>query len=384
MGIGCTTGGDRSLADFFQVTVNKAGAAQVIWADTSNNGNSGDNQGALIDEAQQIGGESLYGTAMSGTAPVCTAVTSTACMSDVSGDARYEANGLIGNNVPKLDITKSSVNVDPADHTKLDVRMRLSDLSTLPSLTDTDINATDTTVDYLTSWNYHIPGNGQAQYDSTGNIYYAYLEVARGTGATSAYDGDTCSIATTHPKYLSYPGQNAITFHIDHTNGIIDLYVPLADVGNPGSGSFLYSVTAHTVGQAGPAGPDTTCNTSTNRTVNGGNNAGNGLVFDVYDKSPAYTSQLATPTLALLHGVMAVRSHQWVTFRWSVGAGSQAIGYTLLGMRGGRAIRLNSRLLLAHAARAYAFTARAAGMRSFYLQAVTRSGAVLFGPYQIR
>ena len=33
MGIGCTAGGDRSMADFFQVDVNKSGGADVIWTD---------------------------------------------------------------------------------------------------------------------------------------------------------------------------------------------------------------------------------------------------------------------------------------------------------------------------------------------------------------
>ena len=40
MGLGCTTGGDSSLADFFQVALNKQGAAVVRWTDTSNNSNT--------------------------------------------------------------------------------------------------------------------------------------------------------------------------------------------------------------------------------------------------------------------------------------------------------------------------------------------------------
>src|SRR5205085_578753 len=60
MGIGCTTGGDRSLADFFQVTVNRRGGADVVWSDTSNNGNNNDNQAALIEESRQIAGPTLF------------------------------------------------------------------------------------------------------------------------------------------------------------------------------------------------------------------------------------------------------------------------------------------------------------------------------------
>jgi hypothetical protein len=288
MGLGCTTGGDRSLADFFQVDVNGQGGADVVWADTSNNGSNGNNQGALIDEARQLSGSTLIGTSLSGTATTCKEVTSTPCQADARGDARYEANGIIGQNVPKLDITGSSVNVDPANHSRLDVRLWVSNFKSLPNATDTDI--VNPYVDYLTSWDYHVPGNTQASYDSTGNIYYAYLEVNRATGAVTAYDGDTCSIASTHPKYLVYPGQKTIQSHLNVGAGTIDLYVPLSDVGNPPSGASLYSVTAHTVDQAAAAGPFT----CTTRDPNGNNQDPGGQIFNVYDKSPAYTAILST------------------------------------------------------------------------------------------
>src|SRR5205823_12724319 len=138
---------------------------------------------------------------------------------------------------------------------------------------------------YLTSWNYHVPGHTQADYDSTGNVYYAYFEVNTATGAVAAFDGNTCSVASNHPKYLVYPGQNAITSQVHKRTGTIDLYVPLADVGHPAVGSRLYSVTAHTVSQAGPAGP---VDRST-RDSNGNKNDPSRQLFHVYDKSPADT-----------------------------------------------------------------------------------------------
>jgi hypothetical protein len=291
MGIGCTTGGDRSLADFFQVDVNQSGGADVTWADTSNNGSNGGNQGALIDEARQIAGTTLFGTSLSGSLNLCTALTSTVCQTDPKGDAKYEANGVIGANAPKLDITGSTVNLDPSDTSKLDVRLEVANLSSLPSATDGILGGPY--VDFLTSWNYHIPGNTQAQYDSTGNVYYAYLEVntaALPNTAATAYDGNTCSIATTHPKDLVYPGQHAVTYTINLSTGTIDLFVPRSDVGNPPVGATLYSVTAHTVSQPGAAGPDD-CST---RDPNGNNQDPTGQVFNVYDKSAAYTSILGT------------------------------------------------------------------------------------------
>ncbi|HZU12977.1 MAG TPA: sialidase family protein [Chloroflexota bacterium] len=292
MGIGCTTGGDRSLADFFQVDIDQSGAARVIWADTSDNGASdaSGNAGALIDEAQQVSGPTLFGTTLKGSAPTCAAVTSTPCASDPTGDARYEANGSIGPNVPKLDITGSSVGLDPADLSKLDVRLKVANLSSLPTTADLGADTGDLYADYLTSWNYHIPGDTDTQYDSTGNVYYAYLEVNLTTGALTAYDGNTCSLDSTKPKYLVYPGQNQIQYGINESTGTIDLYVPLKDVGNPPVGASLYSVTAHTVGQPGPAGPS-----NCPRLATGNNFDASGQLFNTYDKSAAYTAILNKP-----------------------------------------------------------------------------------------
>lgn len=284
MGIGCTTGGDRSLADFFQVDVNKQGGADVIWSDTSNNGSNNANQAALIDEARQIAGPTLYGTTLSGTRPVCT-ITST-CQGDQTGDAKYEANGVISGNQPKLDIVSSKLSLDPNNHARLRILLRVANLNSLPNATDGILGGPF--VDYLTTWNYHVPGHGQANFDSTGNIYYAYLEVNTATGATTAFDGNTCSIATTHPKYLVYPGQKPITSSVENGANLITLYVPLADVGNPPAGATLYSVTAHTVSQAGAAGP---FNCSA-RDPNGNNVDPAGQLFNVYDKSAAYTAAL--------------------------------------------------------------------------------------------
>jgi hypothetical protein len=286
-GIGCTTGGDRSLTDFFQVEVNKEGGADVTWADTSDNGSNHDNQGALIAEARQISGPTLFAdSTLTGSLVVCRGVTPTPCQTDPTGDARFEADGVIGPNAPKLDITGSSVNFDPADSSRLIVRLRVADLSSLPNASDGILGGG--TVDYLTSWNYHIPGGTQTTFDSTGNIYYAYLEVNLATGTVGVYDGNTCSIATTHPKDLVYPGQNAIPYRLDPASGTIDLFVPRVDVGNPPIGATLYSVTAHTVSQPGPAGPFA----CTTRDANGNNQDPTGQIFNVYDKSAAYTSVL--------------------------------------------------------------------------------------------
>ncbi len=175
------------------------------------------------------------------------------------------------------------MNIDPKNPSRLIVRLQVANLSSLPNATDGILGGSH--VDYLTSWNYHIPGDTQANFDSTGNVYYAYLEVNTADGTVTAFDGNTCTIATTHPKFLVYPGQEPIQSRVDTAHGVIDLFVPLAEVGNPPVGATLFSVTAHTVSQALAAGPFD-CST---RDANGNNQDPGGQVFNVYD-SAAYTS----------------------------------------------------------------------------------------------
>lgn len=394
-GIGCSTGGDRSLADFFQVDVNKAGGADVIWTDTSNNTqmSSSGNQGGLIDEARQISGPGLFSTPLTGTRTNCTALSATQpCVTDQTGDAKYEANNMIGANAPKLDITGSSLNLDSKGN--IDVRMNVPALAAaggvtpLPTTTDTGINPNDQFVDYLTTWNYHVPGHTQANFDSTGNIYYAYLEVNRATGATTAADGTTCSLNSTRSKVIVYPGQNAVTSKIG-PDGTIDLSVPPADVGNPPAGAQLYSVTAHAVGQLSTAGGPTVGQACLTRDPKGNllNDAG-GQIFDVYDKSPAYTAVLtkASPTVAALRMVSAsaaANGHN-VTFRWQLAAHSQATGFNILMRQHHALVRVNRELIPRHTGMSYRYTARVATGNTFYVQAVQSSQTRLYGPYHLQ
>ncbi len=394
-GIGCSTGGDRSLADFFQVDVNKAGGADVIWTDTSNNTqmSSSGNQGGLIDEARQISGPGLFSTPLTGTRTNCTALSATQpCVTDQTGDAKYEANNMIGANAPKLDITGSSLNLDSKGN--IDVRMNVPALAAaggvtpLPTTTDTGINPNDQFVDYLTTWNYHVPGHTQANFDSTGNIYYAYLEVNRATGATTAADGTTCSLNSTRSKVIVYPGQNAVTSKIG-PDGTIDLSVPPADVGNPPAGAQLYSVTAHAVGQLSTAGGPTVGQACLTRDPKGNllNDAG-GQIFDVYDKSPAYTAVLtkASPTVAALRMVSAsaaANGHN-VTFRWQLAAHSQATGFNILMRQHHALVRVNREIIPRHSGMSYRYTARVATGNTFYVQAVQSSQTRLYGPYHLQ
>src|SRR5207237_4129973 len=115
-GTGCIESqGNRNLADFFVITIDARGAAQIVYDDTSNGlvqpgftpGNQQlvDHAGAgVITIAQQSAGPGLFGTNISG--PSNSPVTA---LSDVSGDALYPV--LVRLHVPALDILSSQLSL---------------------------------------------------------------------------------------------------------------------------------------------------------------------------------------------------------------------------------------------------------------------------------
>src|SRR5207302_2489629 len=115
-GTGCISSqGNRNLADFFAVTIDRTGAAEIVYDDTSNGlaqtgftptGNQTlDHAGAgVITVARQSSGPGLFGTNVSGpsNAP-------TSGITDNFGDALFPVIG--GTNVPGMDILSNSINL---------------------------------------------------------------------------------------------------------------------------------------------------------------------------------------------------------------------------------------------------------------------------------
>jgi hypothetical protein len=228
-GIACTTGGDRGLIDFIQVQADPSGAADVVWADGANDDFNGGETSPVIAFAQQIGGPSLYGGTVSGTALSGSAQGSAA--------AYYAANGSetpapAGSNIR---IVSSSIATGPKYDT---VTMKVASLASLvpdPSLGGTDLL-------WLTRWELPNPNPSTA---SQGHVFYAGMESDAG-GAPTFFDGDsTCGVATTHCKLLAYPPAHAVSGTYS-PSGTITIKVPVSDVGGSGS---LYSATGLTATQ---------------------------------------------------------------------------------------------------------------------------------------
>src|SRR5207248_9839082 len=124
--------GNRNLADFFAVTIDATGAAEVVYDDTSNGliqnpippsvPQAADHAGAgVITIARQSAGLGLFGTAVSGSsnAPV-------SGLGDPSGDARYPVIG--GSNVSGMDMVGHRLSLS-SDGKTLNVITKIVDLS---------------------------------------------------------------------------------------------------------------------------------------------------------------------------------------------------------------------------------------------------------------
>ena len=241
--------GNRNLADFFSVTVDKSGAADIIYTDTSNGlvqsgftpGNAQfiDHSGAaLVTLARQSSGMGLYGKPVHGSSskPV-------SGMSDPAGDALYPVIG--GKDVPGMDIRRSSLSLSP-DGKTLTVTMKVVDLKS-PSSTASAVP--DTSLDeYVTRW-------------QMGNIiYYAGMSTTS-SGTQSFYAGktmsvDLCSVSACDPHVLTYPeagsggttekGKVSCPAKPSASNPCtITISVSAADVGHPSASSLLEEVGAY-------------------------------------------------------------------------------------------------------------------------------------------
>jgi len=259
-GSGCIAQqGNRNLADFFVVTIDHTGAAEVVYDDTSNGlvqpgftptGNQTvDHAGAgVITVARQSSGPGLFGTNVSGPSNA-----STTGISDNFGDALYPVIG--GTNVPGMDILSNSISLSG---NTLTVTTRIVDL-TNPTTTAERITGTNF-LQYVTRWQM---GN---------TIYFAAMENTALNQpifyAGKAQSVDLCSVSACFPHVITYsePGLGGAT----ETGSIkcpnapsasnpctLTINVNVADVGNPTSSSLLEEVGSYSFASAHQSGATT-------------------------------------------------------------------------------------------------------------------------------
>ena len=243
-GTGCIASkGDRNLADFFQVTIDHAGRARIVYDDTSNGleqqaftptDGLADHHGAeLVTVATQQTGVNAW------TGQPLTAVESTAPVSsttDPTGDSLV--NKPLGGTYAKgADIT--SVGVTPSGD---------------------NVNITVTTAgDTLGSAAVAAGapfGQIVVRWQMGDKIYYAEAEQPASGTPTEFYAGaaesiDLCSVSACDPHYFVYPGAanggNLVTGSVS-TNASGTSYtitVPKSDIGNPDGSSLLEEVAGY-------------------------------------------------------------------------------------------------------------------------------------------
>jgi hypothetical protein len=234
MGIGCTTGGDRGLADFLGVTVGLQGEANVVWADAVNRNFDGGASSALIAFNRQISGPSLFANVgtLKGPAPASGSAAG-------SPDAFFSGDGVTVVASSNLVIQSTSVSMPDPAHYRFTIHVQ--DLVSL--LVPPTMNGSDAV--WLVRWEVADPSGA-------GHTFFAGMESDAGQPPTF-FDGETSSINTTHGKLLTYPPANTIQgSYTPASPGIITLTVPVADVGgNPKAA--LRSITAFSATQSAPS-----------------------------------------------------------------------------------------------------------------------------------
>ena len=229
-GLGCTTGGDRSLGDFLQVTPTATGAALVSYVDdTSADTASGENAGPVNVSRQISGAEHAERERSRRRAPSRIPFDQ---VTDPSGDAFFSALGQHAAAGDNLDLIGASLTDGPGNTLVAKINVKsLASLAVSPTVGGPDAS-------WIIRWTYVTPGQ-----TGNGHIYYAGMDNA-GTGTPTFFDGDTSCIpppgnAADHCKYMTFPqthGRPRPTARVRRGHGIITLKVPLADVGNPPSG----------------------------------------------------------------------------------------------------------------------------------------------------
>ena len=236
-GLGCSiSGGDRSLADFFSLALDKNGAAHIMYNDLTNQ-----HHGAALYELTQNAGPTAFGTTLRGSSNTATGAT------DPAGDAQVPHFSLTGPGSNQAALDLLSVKLSQPDISHLTITMQVSSLASLLPPTGTD------GILWLTRWQFLSTGDGG---EESYRIFYAGANVTA-AGITSFFArtglsanpsgvmGNGCMTNTPQNcKLILYPAEKTETGSINTAKGTITVIVPLVDIGNPITGDTLFSVTA--------------------------------------------------------------------------------------------------------------------------------------------
>lgn len=263
-GIGCSTGGDRSLGDFLQITTDTRGAAVVSFVyDTSQDSADGEEVGPDA-ISRQISGPSLLASVhrvTKGAGPG----TAMGSVRDPARDDFYSAGGKLTPGRANLDLTGASLANGRGKTLVAKIHVRsLASLAPASGLGGSDAS-------WIIRWTVVHPRTDSSGYPVNGDVYYAGMDNNAGTGGSgkpSFFAGDTSAVpppgnAADHTKYMTFPQTTKLTHKqasYNRKTGVITLRIPLADVGKPAKGTRLYSITAFTATSTSPQSASTLFN----------------------------------------------------------------------------------------------------------------------------
>lgn len=241
-GLGCTTsGGDRTMADFFSMVLDKEGAVRIVYSDTTSQ-----HHGSHVYEMRQLAGPTALGTTLSKAVP-------SNPMSDPAGDAQSPHYAPVtgpGSNQPQLDFTSARITQPNAD--TLRVQMTVKDLSSLAPPPG------KTSAVWLTRFQALSVGDGG---EESYRFFYVGAESVgggapsffsgSGTSSQGAVPGNGCTNTTPGTcKVVQYPAEEAAKGSI--SGNTITIEVPVQGgfgANRPIYGDTLYNVTALSYGR---------------------------------------------------------------------------------------------------------------------------------------
>jgi len=243
MGLFCTvSGGDRTMADFLAVYLDRDGSMRIVFNDTTSQ-----HHGAHIFEIRQVAGPTAIGTTINKAVP-------TNPVSDPTGDAQsphYSPAGA-GANQPALDFTQ--LRLSQPNKSTLRVQMTVNNPLSLATPPPDETNSL-----WLTRFQAQSLGDeGEESY----RIFYVGAE-AIGPGQPTAFfagsgdsqnnttPGDGCVNTTPENcKIVQYPNEFPATGSVSGNTITIDVPLSGFGAGRPILGDTLHNVTALSAGRS--------------------------------------------------------------------------------------------------------------------------------------
>src|SRR5438876_313393 len=256
-GIGCTTSnGDRSMADFFTVTVDPGGAALIVYDDTTNQ-----HHGASLFVARQVSGPGAFGTAISRPVPTNPVsdpkgVPGNGCVTNTPQNCKlieYPAehtetgslNRATGNFV--IDVPRAHIGLPKSGDTLYSVTaISFAEVSGGPLLQDIDgTPAFDVTLTKGSGGGgHHGTGHGSEKDSSGGDAHFSIVANDDQIGKVSFVD-PSMGIAF-ESAYLQSVVFDGSTATIEGTGfvagGFAGFRIVMQDVANPGVGKDTFAI----------------------------------------------------------------------------------------------------------------------------------------------